>query len=75
MLLVPDKRGLRNIAGAVGLGLHTIAPALVRFGSVGPIIAAILLVGLLGHARRVGGATIAGDLRHPRRTLRMLLGA
>jgi hypothetical protein len=75
VLLVPDKRGLRNIAAAAGLGLHTVAPSLVRFGSIGPIVTAILLVGLLGHARRIGGATIADDLRHPRRTLRMLLGA
>ena len=47
VLLVPDKRSLRNVAAAVGLTLHTLFPSAIRFGSVGPIVSAILLGGLI----------------------------
>jgi len=73
VLLVPDKRGLRNVAAAVGLGLHTLAPDVVRFGSVGPIAATVLLAGLLGHLRKVGADRLRHDVRHPLATLRSVM--
>jgi len=63
VLLVPDKRGLRNVAAAVGLGLHTLLPSVVAFGSTGPIAGIILLGGLLVHVRDIGWATVRQDLR------------
>lgn len=74
VLLVPDKRGLRNVAAAVGLMLHALFPSVIRFGSVGPIVSAILLWGLIYHVRQVGWDTVRDDLHHPARTARALLG-
>ena len=47
VLLVPDTRGLRNVAAAVGLGLHALLPAVIVLNSTLPIVGAILVWGLL----------------------------
>ena len=74
VLLVPDKRGLRNVAAALAMLVPALLPSVVRFGSAGPIAAVILLAGLILYMRQVGWATVADDLRHPARTLALLAG-
>jgi len=73
VLLVPDRRGLRNVAAAVALLLPALFPAAIGFGAAGPIAAVILLGGLLAYVRRTGWGTVRDDVRHPWRTLRLML--
>jgi hypothetical protein len=74
VLLVPDKRGLRNIAAAVAMLPPALFPSAVPFGAAGPIAVAILLGGLVQYVRRIGWTTVRDDLRHPGRTVAMLAG-
>ncbi len=46
-LLVPDKRGIRNIAAAVGLALHALFPSIALLGSVLPITTGLLVLALI----------------------------
>ena len=73
VLLVPDKRGIRNIAAAIGLGLHALFPGVVLLGSVVPIASGLLCIGLGYYLRRIGWATVRDDLRHPAQTLKFML--
>ncbi len=73
VLLVPDKRGPRNIAASIGLALHAAAPELFRLGSVLYITTVLLFAFLALYLRRIGWATVRDDARHPLRTLRLLL--
>jgi uncharacterized membrane protein YdcZ (DUF606 family) len=73
VLLVPDKRGPRTIAGAVGMAVHLAFPSVVPIGGVTYVTAALLSGILLYHLREIGSATIHDDLRHPLRTARLLL--
>jgi hypothetical protein len=73
VLLVPDKRGIRNLAAAVGLGLHALMPGVVLLGSVVPIASGLLCVGLAYYLRRIGWETVRHDLRHPLETIRFML--
>jgi hypothetical protein len=73
VLLVPDKRGLRNVAAAVAMFLPALAPSAIRFGAAGPIAAVILLAGLLVYVRRTGWDIVRDDLRHPWRTAQLML--
>ena len=75
VLLVPDKRGLRNVAAAVAMLAPAVAPSVVRFGSAGPVAIVILLGGLVMYLQRIGWTTVLDDLRHPVRTIVMTLGA
>ena len=52
VLLVPDKRGLRNVAVGVAMAAHYAWPSLVRVNSALPIAAAILVIGLIVQLRR-----------------------
>ncbi|MGH9410389.1 MAG: hypothetical protein ACRD1V_13150 [Vicinamibacterales bacterium] len=72
VLLIPDKRGWRNVAAAVGLGLNAAFPALVPVGSVLSILLACLTLILIGHLCTIGRVTLRHDLRNPARTTRML---
>ncbi|HEY3885327.1 MAG TPA: hypothetical protein VGL62_08980 [Vicinamibacterales bacterium] len=72
VLLVPDKRGWRNVAAAIGLGLHAAFPALVPLGSVLSILLAFLALILIGHLGAIGGTILRHDLRDLRRTAKML---
>jgi hypothetical protein len=74
-LIVPDRRAARNIAAAVGLTLHSLLPGLVRLGSVTYVTSAALIIALVLCLRQVGWDLVRDDLRHPLRTLRMLLSA
>ena len=73
VLLVPDKRGPRNIAAAIGLALHAAAPDVFRLGSVLYITTVLLFAFLALYLRRIGWATVRDDLRHPLETVRLLL--
>ena len=52
VLLIPDKRGLRNVAVGVAMAAHYAWPSVVRVNSALPIAAAILLVGLIVQLKR-----------------------
>ncbi len=53
VLLVPDKRGVRNVAAGLGMAAHYLLPSVVLLNSVLPIATIILLVGLLGQFRQL----------------------
>jgi hypothetical protein len=73
VLLVPDKRGPRNIAAAIGLALYAVNPELFKLGSV-LYITSVLLFAILAHYLwRIGWPTVLDDARHPVRTARLLL--
>ena len=67
VLLVPDKRGVRNIAAAIGLAVPAIFP--VPFNSSLPFAALTLVVGLAHYLSDIGWETVRNDLRAPMRTL------
>ena len=73
VLLVPDKRGPRNIAAAIGLALYAAAPEVFQLGSVLYITTVLLFVFLAHYLRRIGWATVRDDARHPLRIARLLL--
>ena len=74
VLLVPDKRGLRNVAAAVAMLPPALLPSAVPFGAAGPIAVTVLLGGLVRYVRRIGWTTVRDDLRHPGRTMAMMAG-
>jgi hypothetical protein len=74
VLLVPDKRGVRNVAAAVGLAVPALAPTLVAFNSALAIATVVLVAGLVYQLEQIGWPLVARDLRHPRQTARLLLG-
>jgi hypothetical protein len=72
-LLVPDKRGLRNIAAAIPLALNLLLPGIFRFGSV-LSIATVLLFGIvIYYLDAIGWTTVLDDFKHPLRTGRLIL--
>ena len=73
VLLVPDKRGPRNIAATIGLALHAAAPQVFKLGSVLYITTVLLFAFLAYYLSRIGWATVRDDARHPLRTVRLLL--
>jgi hypothetical protein len=73
VLLVPDKRGPRNIAASIGLALAAAAPDVFRLGSVLYITTVLLFAFLAHYLQRIGWATVRDDARHPLRTVRRLL--
>jgi len=73
VLLVPDKRGLRNAAAAVGLAVPVLLPSVARFNAALPTAVVVLAFGLGAYLDRIGWTTVRNDLRHPRQALRMIL--
>jgi hypothetical protein len=67
VLLVPDKRGVRNIAAAVGLAVPAIFS--VPFNSSLAFAALTLAAGLVYYLSEIGWGTVRNDLRAPTRTL------
>ena len=53
-LLVPDKRGVRNIAAAIALLLVTLAPSVFRLGSATYVSTVVLIVWLVSASGRKG---------------------
>jgi len=72
-LIVPDKRVGRNLAAAIAVALHTLLPGLVRLGSITYVASGVMCVVLACELQQLGWSTVADDLRHPARTLRLLL--
>jgi hypothetical protein len=73
VLLVPDKRGPRNIVAAIGLALFALNPIVFKLGSV-LYISTVLLFAVLAHYLwRIGWSTVRDDARHPVRTARLVL--
>lgn len=73
LLLVPDKRGVRNIIAALALLVPVILP--VRFGATLPFATALLYVALWWRLRAIGWGTVRADLQQPLQTLRLMCGA
>jgi hypothetical protein len=73
VLLVPDKRGLRNIAAAIGLGLPSLLPQFIRFGSSLSITTGLLFMVIAWYLKTIGWGVVWEDLRQPGRTLNMML--
>jgi hypothetical protein len=72
-LLVPDRRGVRNVAAAVGLALPALFPGIVRQNAGLLIAAGVLAIGLVYYLREIGWDVVRTDLRQPGRTLRLML--
>jgi hypothetical protein len=72
VLLLPDKRGVRNIAAAVGLAVPALLPGIVAFNSSLAIATVVLVLGLAHHLQQIGMDVVRDDLANPARTLRML---
>jgi hypothetical protein len=70
VLLVPDKRGIRNIAAAVGLAVPVMVD--VPFNTSLGFAALVLVMGLTYYLREIGWARVRRDLQTPLRTLREL---
>jgi hypothetical protein len=62
-LLVPDKRGIRNLAAAFALALPVLLPGVVRFGSLLSVLTVLLFGVLFYYLRKIGWTTIRGDIR------------
>ena len=73
VLLVPDKRGPRNIAAAIGLALYALDPQVFKLGSVLYIVTVLLFAVLAHYLWRIGWATVLDDARHPLRTAKLLM--
>lgn len=73
VLLVPDKRGIRNVAAAVGLALPVLLPGLVLFNTALPIATLVLCASLAGYLDAIGWDVVKNDLRHPLRTAALML--
>jgi len=72
LLLVPDKRGVRNIIAAFALLVPLILP--VRFGATLPIATVLLFGALWWRMRAIGWTTVRNDVRRPMQTLRLMCG-
>jgi hypothetical protein len=74
VLLIPDKRGVRNIAAGVSLWLPTLFPGLIAVNSALLICAALLIVGLVYYLDVIGWDLVRADACQPAKTWRMMLG-
>ena len=73
VLLVPDKRGPRNLVAALGLGLYALPTNTFRLGSVLYISVVLLGVTLAYYLRSIGWNTVRDDVRQWKRTARLML--
>jgi hypothetical protein len=73
VLLVPDKRGIRNIAAVIGLAVPVIFGTPVN-SSLGFAIL-VLAAGLTYYLREIGWQRVQRDLRSPFQTLQDMVGA
>jgi len=72
LLLVPDKRGPRNLIAAFALLVPALLPERVRFGATLPIATVLLFFTLGWHLHMIGWRTVWADWQQPRRTFRMM---
>jgi hypothetical protein len=68
VLLIPDKRGIRNIAAAVGLMVPVVFR--VPFNASLAFAAVVLILGLTYYLKEIGWERVRRDLRTPLPTLR-----
>ena len=73
VLLIPDKRGLRSAALAMGLLVPVILPGIVRFNSTLAITAGLLVLNLVYYLHCIGWTQVRHDVSHPGETLRLML--
>jgi hypothetical protein len=73
VLLVPDKRGIRNVAAAIGMAVPSLLPWFIRFNSSLFISTAVLVAGFIYYLERIGWAMVRDDVRHPGRTALLML--
>ena len=73
VLLVPDKRGIRNVAAAIGLAIPALFPSLVPLNSALLISTGVLCIGLGFYLDQIGWDVVRDDFRHPVRTAKMIL--
>jgi hypothetical protein len=69
---VPDKRGIRNLAAAIGLAVPVIFGVPVN-SSLG-FAALVLVIGLTYYLRQIGWERVRLDLRDPLQTLQEMFG-
>lgn len=72
-LIVPDKRAGRNVAAAIAVALYTLLPGVVRLGGITYVATAALCVVLAWELHEIGWSTVMNDLRHPTRTMNVLV--
>jgi hypothetical protein len=72
VLLVPDKRGVRNIAAAAGLAVPALLP--VPFNASLAVAAIVLVIGLASYLAEIGWDRVRADLTQPGRTLKEMAG-
>jgi hypothetical protein len=73
VLLVPDKRGIRNVAASTGLAVPALLHGVVPVNSALLISTAVLVIGLAYYLSAIGGDVIRADARRPWRTLMTML--
>ena len=74
VLLVPDKRAVRNVAAAIGLAVPALLPGIVLFNSSLVIATLVLIIGLAGYLDQIGWGSVRDDMQNPARTLRLMMG-
>jgi hypothetical protein len=74
VLLIPDKRGIRNVSAGIALLLPALFPTLIRTNSALLIATGLLIVGLIYYLDLIGWQRVRDDLRQPKRTLALMLG-
>ena len=74
VLLVPEKRGARNVPAAVAMAVPYLFPGFIRFNSSLAIAIVFSATVLVFHLEQIGWDTVRDDARHPMRTVRMMLG-
>jgi hypothetical protein len=74
VLLVPDKRARRSAAAAVSVAMYYLSFGVMRFNSTLPIVSALLYAILIWELRQVGWDIVREDLRHPWRTMKIVMG-
>lgn len=72
VLLIPDKRALRNLIAAFALLVPVVLP--VRFGATLPIATVLLFGVLTTRLSHIGWGAVRDDIGHPVRTLMLMLG-
>jgi hypothetical protein len=73
VLLVPDRRGIRNVAAAIGLAIPAVTGGSINT-SLGFAVL-VLVAGLAYYVREIGWERVRADLRSPLRTLQDMFGS
>jgi hypothetical protein len=74
VLLIPDKRGIRNVSAGIALALPALFPSLIAVNSALLIATGLLILGLTYYLDQIGWQRVRDDLRQPGHTLAQMLG-